>query len=110
MSTFCFEHGISRKTFYVLRARVLSDGPAAVFEPRSRRPRSSPSTLSEEVMDQAVQVRTALEASGLDHGPISVHEQMKTMGLAAPSVASLARIFRQRGVAWVEPRKRPRAA
>ncbi|MGO2573570.1 MAG: integrase core domain-containing protein, partial [Corynebacterium casei] len=81
-----------------------------VLEPRSRRPRSSPSTLSEEVMDQAVQVRAALEASGLDHGPISVHERMKTMGLAAPSVASLARIFRERGVARVEPRKRPRAA
>lgn len=61
-------------------------------------------------MDQAVQVRAALEASGLDHGPISVHERMKTMGLAAPSVASLARIFRERGVARVEPRKRPRAA
>lgn len=61
-------------------------------------------------MDQAVQVRAALEASGLDHGPISVHERMKRMGLAAPSVASLARIFRERGVARVEPRKRPRAA
>lgn len=110
MSTFCVEHGISRKTFYILRARALADGPAAVLEPRSRRPRSSPSMLSEEVTDQAVQVRAALEASGLDHGPISVHERMKTMGLAAPSVASLARIFRERGVARVEPRKRPRAA
>lgn len=61
-------------------------------------------------MDQAVQVRAALEASGLDYGLISVHDRMKTMGLAAPSVASLARIFRERGVARVEPRKRPRAA
>lgn len=110
VSTFCIEHGISRKTFYVLRSRALADGPAAVLEPRSRRPHSSPSALSEEVAEQAVQVRAALEASGLDHGPISVHERMKTMGLAPPSIASLARIFRQRGVARVEPRKRPRAA
>ena len=32
------------------------------------------------------------------------------MGLEAPSPASLARIFRQEGVARAEPSKRPRAA
>lgn len=110
VSTFCAEHRISRKTFYTLRSRALTEGPAAVLEPRSTRPRSSPSRLSEQVKDQAVQTRAALEASGLDHGPISVHERMKTMGLTAPSVASLARIFRERGVARAEPAKRPRAS
>ena len=48
--------------------------------------------------------------SGLDHGPISVHDKMAAMGLEAPSPASLARIFRQEGVARAEPSKRPRAA
>ncbi|MFG1820844.1 integrase core domain-containing protein [Kribbella sp. NPDC049174] len=111
MSTFCAEHGISRKSFYELRKRARADGPAAVLEPRSRRPRSSPSRLSEEVKDQAVQVRAALEASGLDHGPISVHDKMHAVGLGVvPSVASLARIFREAGVARLEPRKKPRAA
>ncbi len=56
-------------------------------------------------------VRAALEASGLDHGPISVHDKMRAMGLeVVPSVASLARIFRQAGVARLEPRKKPRSA
>ena len=56
-------------------------------------------------------MRAALEASGLDHGPISVHDKMKAMGLdPVPSVASLARIFREAGVARLEPRKRPRSA
>jgi putative transposase len=111
VSTFCAEHGISRKSFYELRKRALADGPAAVLEPRSRRPGSSPSQLTDEVKAQAVQVRAALEASGLDHGPISVHDKMQAMGLSpVPSVASLARIFRQAGVARVEPRKKPRAA
>ena len=59
VSTFCVEHGISRKSFYELRKRVKSDGAAAVLEPRSRRPRSSPSKLSEEVKAQALQVRAA---------------------------------------------------
>lgn len=89
----------------------MVDGPAAVLEPRTRRPRSSPSKLNNEVKEQAIAVRAALEASGLDHGPISVHEKMRTMGLTqVPSTASLARIFREAGVARLEPKKRPRSA
>ena len=111
VSTFCAEHGISRKSFYALRNRAMTDGPAAVLEPRTRRPTSSPSTLTEEVKDQAVAVRKALEDSGLDHGPISVHEKMRAMGLEqVPSTASLARIFRDAGVARLEPKKKPRSA
>lgn len=111
VSTFCAEHDISRKSFYELRKRAKVDGPAAVLEPRTRRPRTSPSKLTEEVKAQAIQVRAALEASGLDHGPISVHDKMHTMGLdPVPSIASLARIFREAGVARLEPRKKPRAA
>jgi hypothetical protein len=100
VSTFCAEHDISRKSVYELRERVKTEGPAAVLEPRSRRPRSSPSKLTDQVKEQAVQVRAALEASGLDHGPISVHDKMQAMGLdPVPSTASLARIFREAGVA-----------
>ena len=67
-STFCAEHGISRKSFYELRRRAKTDGPAAVLELRTRRPKTSPSKLTEEVKQQAITVRAALEASGLNHG------------------------------------------
>ena len=111
VSTFCAEYGISRKSFYELRKRAKIDGPAAVLEPKTRRPKSSPSKLSEQVKGQAVAVRDALEASGLDHGPISVHEKMHAMGLEqVSSTASLARIFREAGVARLEPKKKPRSA
>jgi transposase InsO family protein len=111
VTTFCAEHGISRKTFYEIRRRAVLDGPAAALEPRSRRPRSSPSKLADEVKQQAIEVRAALEQSGLDCGPISVHDKMRAMGLqTVPSIASLARIFRTAGVARREPRKKPRAA
>lgn len=110
VSAFCAEHGISRKTFYTLRARAREDGPAAVLEPRSRRPRTSPTRIADEVKQQAIEVRAALERSGLDHGPISVHDKMTAMGIASPSIASLARIFRETGAARLEPRKKPRAA
>ncbi len=111
VSTFCAEHGISRNSFYKLRKRAEVDGPAAVLEPQSRRPASSPSRLTDQVRQQAIDVRASLEASGLDHGPISVHDKMASMGLdPVPSIASLSRIFRQAGVARLEPRKKPRSA
>jgi len=110
-TTFCAEHGISRKTFYEIRRRTVEDGPAAALEPRSRRPNTSPTKLTEEVKHHALGVRAALEASGLDHGPISVHDKMHAMGLdPVPSTASLARIFREAGVARLEPKKKPRSA
>jgi putative transposase len=111
VTTFCLEQGISRETFYAIRKRAKTDGPAAALEPRTRRPRASPSKLPAEVAQQAIGVRAALERSGLDHGPISVHERMRSLGMEpVPSVSSLARIFRDAGVARLEPRKKPRAS
>jgi transposase InsO family protein len=111
VSTFCLEQGISRKTFYEIRKRALEEGQAAALEPRTRRPRSSPNRIAEEVKQQALGVRTALESSGLDHGPISVHEKMRSLGLEpVPSTAALSRIFREANVARTEPRKKPRAS
>ena len=62
VSSFCLEVGISRKTFYALRKRAEVEGPAAVLEPKSRRPHSSPSRISDDVKTQALDVRATLEA------------------------------------------------
>jgi putative transposase len=111
VTTFCAEQGISRETFYAIRRRAVEEGQAAALEPRTRRPRSSPNRTDDQVKRQAVGVRAALEQSGLDHGPISVHEKMKALGMTpVPSTAALSRIFRDAGVARVEPRKKPRAS
>jgi putative transposase len=46
-----------------------------------------------------------------DDVPISVHDKMLAMGLdPVPSTASLSRIFREAGVARLEPKKKPRSA
>lgn len=110
VSTFCTEHDITRKTFYAIRARAREEGQAAALEPRSRRPKTSPTRLSEDLKQEALKVRAALESSGLDHGPISVHDKMVSLGMQAPSPASLARIFREKNVARSEPTKKPRAS
>ena len=111
VSTFCAEHGISRKTFYAIRKRAIEEGQAAALEPRTRRPSTSPNRLVESVKKQAIGVRAALEQSGLDHGPISVHEKMKALRMTpVSSTAALSRIFRDAGVARLEPKKKPRAS
>jgi len=111
VTTFCAEHGISRKTFYVIKKRSELEGQAAALQPRTRRPSRSPNRTVDEVKKQAIGVRAALEQSGLGHGPISVHEKMRVLGMTpVPSTASLSRIFRNAGVVRVEPRKKPRAS
>ena len=47
--------------------------------------------------DQALQMRAALEASGLDDGPISVHDKMVVMGLPGRSQGHCAIARRTRG-------------
>jgi hypothetical protein len=49
VTTFCLEHGVSRKTFYAIRKRVQLEGQAAALEPRSRRPAASPNRISADV-------------------------------------------------------------
>jgi putative transposase len=111
VSTFCAEHGISRETFYAIKKRAELEGQAAALEPRTRRPKSSPNRTDDKVKVQAIGVRAALEQSGLDHGPISVHEKMKALRMTpVPSTAALSRIFRDAGVARLEPKKKPRAS
>jgi putative transposase len=78
--------------------------------PSSRRPHASPTRIGDEVKTLALGVRAAFESSGLDYGPVGVHDKMVTLAMTAPSVASLARILREAGVAQLEPNKKPRAA
>lgn len=111
VTSFCNEHGISRESFYVILRRAREEGQVAALEPKSRKPKTNPTKLTDDIKTAAIAVRAALEASGLDHGPISVHDKMKAMGLVeVPSIPSLARIFREAGVARKEPKKKPRSA
>lgn len=107
VAEFCRTHGISRSWFYALRARARGDGPVSVVKPRSRRPRSSPSRIDPALEQVALQLRADLLADGWDGGPISVRQAMLDAGIAAPSRASLARIFARAGVVTPSPNKRP---
>lgn len=110
VTAFCDEYNLSRKTFYKLRRICRDDGPAAVLEPKSRRPHTSPTRITDQTRQHVINVRAALEDSGADHGPISVFDKMDQMGMDPPSVASIGRIFRTHGISPDQPRKKPRSA
>jgi leucine-zipper of insertion element IS481 len=60
-------YGVARSWIYTLLARYQAEGEAA-FEPRSRRPKTSPSAISPETVDLIVRLRKDLAGQGLDDG------------------------------------------
>src|SRR5690242_18041305 len=79
------EYGVSRRWVQKLMRRWESEGEAA-FEPRSRRPHSSPGRIAAGVEDEIVSLRKSLAQDGLDAGPatIAFHLARRHEG-AAPS-------------------------
>jgi transposase InsO family protein len=110
VAAFCAEHQISRSVFYKIRSLARERGAGAVIVPGSRAPATSPGRVDRARIDQALAMRADLAARGLDHGPLSVIDQLRRAGLNPPARATLARYFRTGGVVVPEPRKRPRAA
>lgn len=110
VTRFCERHGVSRSVFYKIRRQVFELGPVGATEPRSRRPRTSPTRTDDALIEHAVMVRSWLIDQGLDAGPLSVHARMRRQGLNPPSPATFARAFAAAGLSKPEPRKRPRAA
>jgi transposase-like protein len=61
------DYGVARSWIYALLARYQAEGEAA-FEPRSRRPKSSPRAIPEATADLIVRLRKELAGQGLDAG------------------------------------------
>ena len=64
VTTFCAEHGISRKTFYEIRRRSLTDGARGGVGAEVAAAEVEPSKLADEVRRQAIGVRAALDWLG----------------------------------------------
>src|SRR5215471_20435648 len=64
-------YGVARSWVYTLLARYAAEGEAA-FEPRSRRPKSSPRALPEATVALIIALRKELAGQGLDAGPQTI--------------------------------------
>ena len=64
-------YGVHRAWVYRLKARYETEGETAL-EPRSRRPKTSPTALAPEVVDLIIRIRKELTDAGLDAGPETI--------------------------------------
>src|SRR3954470_5673976 len=89
--------------------RYEREGEAA-FGPRSRRPRRSPKRVATAVEDAVVEVRKKLCEQGLDAGAETIAWHLRQQHGSAPSVATIWRVLKRRGVVTPQPHKRPRSS
>ena len=103
------DYGVSRRWVQILVARYLAEGEAA-FEPRSRRPHTSPRRTSQAVEDAVVALRKDLAEAGQDAGAETIAWHLRARAGAAPSAATIWRILSRRGLVTPQPHKRPRSS
>ena len=102
-------YGVSKGWVSKLIARYQAEGQAA-FEPKSRRPRSSPSAISPKVIELIVAVRKQLAERGLDAGPDTIGWHLRHTHHVTVSRATIARHLAAQGLVTAEPAKRPKSS
>jgi transposase InsO family protein len=102
-------YGVHRAWVYKLKARYEAEGDVAL-EPRSRRPKSSPTALASEVVDLIVRLRKELADAGLDAGPETIAWHLHHRHGRQISRATISRTLTRQGLVTPDPRKRPRSS
>src|SRR6185436_5213921 len=103
------EYGFSQGWISRLIARYRVEGDAA-FEPRSRRPHTSPTRLVQSTIDLIVELREKLSSKGLDNGPETIAWHLEHHHGLTVSVTSIMRHLRTAGLVTPTPKKRPKAS
>jgi transposase InsO family protein len=94
---------------YELVARYRAEGDTA-FEPRSRRPRTSPTAIAHTTVELIVQLRRRLSGEGLDAGAETIGWHLEHHHGLRVSRATIDRTLRRQGLIVPAPRKRPRSS
>src|SRR3954464_1939100 len=103
------EYRVSRRWVHELVKRYIAEGESGL-EPRSRRPRASPSRTSERVEDEILRLRKRLADQGLDAGAHTIAFHLARHGGEGPSVSTIWRILKRRGFVTPQPQKRPKSS
>lgn len=101
-------YGVSKGWVSKLMTRYRQEGDAA-FEPRSRRPSSSPQAIAAEVVEAVLTERDRLTASGHDNGATTIAWHLQQAGHPVPSTATIHRILARHDRVVPEPKKRPKS-
>jgi transposase InsO family protein len=100
------EYGVSQGWISRLVARYRREGEAA-FEPRSRRPHTSPTRLPQSSIDLIVELREKLTSNGFDNGPETIAWHLEHHHGLTVSTPSIMRHLRGAGLVTPAPKKRP---
>ncbi len=102
-------HGVHRSWIYKLLARYRAEGEKGL-EPRSRRPRHSPSKTSERWVAEILALRAELSKEGFDAGAQTIHAHLSRDHPDVPSPSSIWRVLKAEGLVTPQPHKRPRSS
>jgi transposase InsO family protein len=102
-------YGVSPGWVSKLVARYRAEGESA-FEPRSRRPTTSPRATPPEVVSRIVELRRRLVASGDDAGPETIRWHLVHHFAMEVSPSTIARTLTRAGLVTPQPHKRPRSS
>ena len=102
-------YGVHRAWVYKLKARYEAEGEAA-FEPRSRRPHTSPTAIAAGTVELILELRAKLSAAGLDAGPDTIAWHLSQHHHVTVSVATISRYLARAGLVTPEPKKKPKSA
>ena len=101
-------YGVSKTLVHKLHHRWLAEGEAA-YEPRSRRPKTTPNRTPDLLRERVLQLRDDLTAGGLDAGADTITEHLTREGHAL-SRTTTWRILKAAGKIEPQPQKRPRSS
>jgi len=102
-------YGVSRSWLYELLARYAVEGDA-VFEPRSRRPKSVPNAIPTETVELILELREKLTATGLDAGPETIRWHLAHHHGIHVGRTTISRYLQAHGLVVPEPKKKPKSS
>jgi transposase InsO family protein len=105
----CAAYGVSRSWLYELLKRYRADGDAA-FEPRSRRPHTSPRATHHGTVELVLRLRKQLTEAGLDAGAETIGWHLTHHHRTTVSRATIHRILATHGAVVPDPTKRPKSS
>jgi transposase InsO family protein len=102
-------YSLSQSRVSRLVARFRREGEAA-FEPRSRRPKRSPTAIPQTTVELVCKLRRDLTTQGLDAGPDTIAWYLAHHHGISVSRASVSRYLTRAGLVDPSPAKRPRSS
>ena len=102
-------YGLSQAWVSRLMARYRLEGEAA-YEPRSRRPNTSPTALPAQVVDLIVRLRKELADAGLDAEPDTIAWHLEHHHGVTIARSTISRHLARAGLVAPAPKKRPRSS